>query len=130
MHPGAGFINDDSLVVRGCGPVQLMRVDGQILFSVHGPNGRNISDAWGSPDGRFLAVATTTLSGLRIAYAFDWSRGPAPRRILVYDTKSGSPVASIKYTWVHACAFSPDSSALAVLSGPSIELYRLPRLSR
>ena len=127
-HAEARFTNDDSLVVTRCEAVQLIRADGQISFSMHAPKGRGINDAWASPNGRFVAAPTTTLGGLKIAEAFDMSSGRAPRRILVYDTKSGSPVASIKYTWVHQCAFSPDSSALAVLSGGIMQLYSLPRV--
>jgi hypothetical protein len=70
------------------------------------------------------------MGGLSIALAFDMSQGPAPRRILVYDTKSGSPVASIECTWMHECAFSPDGSALTVLGGSMIGLYSLPRENR
>ncbi|PYU93015.1 MAG: hypothetical protein DMG25_10545 [Acidobacteria bacterium] len=124
------FINEDSLIVSGCDPVRLIRVDGHILFTAHPPKGRLAADAWGSLDGRFVAVATTTMGGLKIALALDMSSGTAPRRILIYDTKSGNPVGSLKYTWQHACAFSPDNSALALLSGGIVELFRLPQPNR
>jgi hypothetical protein len=129
-YANARFVNQDSLIVDVCDSVQLIGVDGQILFTAHVPKGRLARGAWGSPDGRFVAVATTTMRGRRIALAFDVSAGPAPRRILVYDTKSSSLVASMKYTWTHACAFSPDGSALAVLSGGIIKMFELPQPSR
>lgn len=130
MRAEVRFISEDSVVVSGCDPVQLIRVDGQVLFTAHPPRNRLPGYAWGSLDGRYVAMATTTTKGLGIALAFDMSHGPAPRRILVYDTKSGSPVAALKFTWQHACAFSPDGSTLAVLRGGIIEMYSLPRSGR
>jgi hypothetical protein len=124
------FVNEDSLIVSRCDSVQWLRVNGQVLFTAHAPEGCLISDAWGSPDGRFVAMGTTTMGGLKIALALDMSRGAVPRRILVYDTKSGTPVAALRFTWQHACAFSPDSSALALLSGGIVEMLSLPRLNK
>lgn len=123
------FINEDSLIVARRDSVQLINVDGQILFTAHAPKGSLVASAWGSPDGRLVAVAADRRTGITIQ-ALDMYRHPSPWRILVYDTKSGSPVASLKFTWRHACAFSPDSSALAVLSGGIIELFSLPQPNR
>jgi hypothetical protein len=67
------------------------------------------------------------MGGNSWALAFDMSKGSVPRRILVYDTKSGSTAEALKFTWQYECAFSPDSAALAVLSGGIIEMFSLPR---
>jgi hypothetical protein len=126
----AGFLSQDTLAVGCCNSVKLMRADGQILLTIPLSKDRRSTEAWGSLDGRFVAMATTTTGGLAIALAVDMSRGPVPRRILVYDTKSGNVVESLKFTWQHACAFSPDSSGLALLSGGTIEMFRLPPPNR
>jgi hypothetical protein len=55
------------------------------------------------------------------------SHGPAPRDILVYETTSHRLVATLKYSWQYGCAFSPDSSELAVLSSGTLELFSLPQ---
>jgi hypothetical protein len=94
------------------------------------PKRRLFSDAWGSIDGKYVAVATTTMGGTRIALAFDMSAGAAPRGILVYDVKSGTVVSGIRSTWGTTCAFSADHSALAVLSRGVVELFRLPETSK
>ena len=91
------------------------------------PKGRLLGDARGSLDGKFVAMATTTMGDLRIAEAIDMSSGAAPRRILVFDTGNGSAVASVKFTWQHEYAFAPDSSSFALLSRGILKLFSLPR---
>ena len=126
----AEFINEETMAVAYCDSAALIRADGRVLFKAHVPTGRLASHAWGSPDGRLVAVATTTKGGSAIALAFDMSSGPAPRRILVYDTKTGSIVDSLKFTWVYASAFSPDSSGFALVSGGILQMFHLPPAER
>jgi len=126
---GARFMNEDSLIVARRDSVQLIRVDGQILFTAHPPKGRLVASAWGSLDGRFVAVAADRMTGITME-TLDMYRHPSPWRILVYDTKSGNTVSALRFTWGLACAFSPDSSALAVLSGGIIELLSLPQRNK
>jgi hypothetical protein len=129
MRAEARFINEDLIVVGGCDPIQVIRVDGQVLFKTHPPTGHSAGDGWGSPDGRFVAVASYRWKGVTIE-TLDMYRYRAPWRILVYDTGSGKAVSALPFTRRTACAFSPDSSALALLSGGIIELYSLPRANR
>jgi hypothetical protein len=123
------FVSEDSLIVSNCGRVQLLRVDGQVLFTTQLPNGHPLSDSWGSPNGRFVAVAADKMTGVTME-TLDMYRHPAPWRILVYDSKNGSLVSTLKFTWQFTCAFSPDSSGLALLSGGIIEMFSLPQPSR
>lgn len=120
------FVTDDSVLVSNCDPVQLIGGEGRILFTARAPKHRLFEHAWGSIDGRYVATATTTTGGTRIALAFDMSAGAAPRGILVYDVKSGAVVSDIRSTWGTTRAFSPDQPALAVLSRGVVELFRLP----
>lgn len=122
----ARFVTDDSVLVSDCDPVRLIRADGKTLFTAHAPKGRLFRNAWGSIDGKYVAAATTTMGGTRIALAFDMSAGAAPRGILVYDVKSGTVVSRIRSTWGTTCAFSADRPALAVFSRGLVELFRLP----
>jgi hypothetical protein len=119
------FINEDSLVVSACGFVESLRVDGQVLFTAQLPKGHPASDVWGTTDGRFVAVAAERMRGVTIV-GLDMYRGPAPWRILVYDSKKRDLVGALKFTWRHVGAFSPDGSAFALLSGGIVELFRLP----
>jgi hypothetical protein len=123
------FISEDSLIVARRDSVQLIRVDGKVLFSARLPKGRLVSAAWGSLDRRFVAVAADRMTGITVE-TLDMYRHPSPWRILIYDTESGDVVSALRFTWQHECAFSPDSSALAVLSGGIIELFSLPRSDR
>jgi len=112
------FVNEDSL-----------RVDGQILFTTELPGGHYLTGAWGTTDGRFVALATDKMAGITIT-ALDMYRGPVPWRILVYDIKNGNLISTLKFNWQFACAFSPDNSGLALLSGGLVEMFSLPQPSR
>ena len=125
LRSEAAFINEDTLVMNRRDSVSLIRADGQVLFTAPMPKNRAAEDAGASPDGRFVIVATTTKAGLAIALAFDMSKGPAPRRILVYDTKTSTVVDSLRFT-SYVGAFSPDSSRFAVLNGRILKMYQLP----
>ena len=123
------FVNEDSLIVDSCGRIQLLRVDGQILFTTELPGGHYLTGAWGTTDGRFVALATDKMAGITIR-ALDMYRGPVPWRILVYDIKNGNLISTLKFNWQFACAFSPDNSGLALLSGGLVEMFSLPQPSR
>jgi hypothetical protein len=123
------FVNEDSLLVAGCGRVQLLRVDGQILFTTQLPKGHPLRGASATIDGRFVAVAADKMSGVTIE-ALDMYRGRVPWRILVYNTINNSVVSALPFNWQYACAFSPDGSALVLLSGGIVELFSLPQSSR
>jgi hypothetical protein len=129
MRAEARFINEDSLVVGGCDPVQLVRVDGRVLLKARLPKDHPAGYAWGSPDGRFIAVQALRMTGATIE-ALDMYRHPTPWRTLVYDTKSGNAVCAMRFTRRSACAFSPDSSSLATLKDGIIELFSLPPSDR
>jgi hypothetical protein len=129
MRAEARFINENSLVVGGCGPVQVIRVDGQVLFKARPPMDHPAGYVWGSPDGRFVAVESYRWKGVTIE-TLDMYRYRDPWRILVYDTRSGNAVSAVPIARRTACAFAPDSSALAVLSGGIIEFFSLPRANR
>jgi hypothetical protein len=129
MRAEARFISEDSLVVGGCDPVQVIRVDRQVLFKTHAPKGHSAGHVWGSLDGRFVAVAIYRWKGVTIE-TLDMYAYRAPWHALVYDTRSGKAVSALRFTRRTACAFSPDSAALAVLSGGIIEMFRLPRSDR
>lgn len=122
-------VSEDSLIVSNCGRIQLLRVDGQVLFTTQTPNGHPPSDSWASPNGRFVAVAADKMTGVTME-TLDMYRHPAPWRILVYDTKNGSLVATLKFTWQFTCEFSPHSSGLVLLSGGIIEMFSLPQPGR
>lgn len=124
------FSNEDTAVVNCGDSVTVIHADGRVLFTVRAPRRRRFSSAWGSPDGRFVAAATTTKHGLAMAEAFDMSSGRAPRRLLVYDTKTGKVVESLKFTWGYELAFFHDSSGFVLLSGGILEMFKLPKPAR
>lgn len=123
-RPYVSFIRRDALLVSLCHSVQIIRVDGQVLFAARVPWDRLAGRAWSPPDGQFVAVATSTLHGLGVALAFDMSAGQVPRGIRVYDTKSGRLVGTLKDGWQYAGAFSPDDDSFALLNGGVIKLFR------
>jgi len=122
----ARFATENSLVMGGCGRLQLMTIDGMVLFTTGPAKGHLPAGAWGALGGRFLAVATNRMKGVTVQL-LDMYRHAEPWRVLVYDTKTGDIVIAPKFTWPLGCAFAPDSSALALLSGGVVELYRLPQ---
>lgn len=129
-HSEIEFPNEDTAVVNCSDFVKLIQANGRVLFTTHAPKRRSIGSAWGSPDGRFVAEATTTRHGLAIAEAIDMSSGTAPRRLLVYDTRTGKVVDSLKFTWGYELAFLPDSSGFVLLSGGILKMYGLPKTSQ
>ena len=74
-------------------------------------------------------MAADRMTGVTME-TLDMYRHPSPWRILVYDSKSGNTVSAVRFTWRLACAFSPDSSALAVLNGGVLELFSLPQRNK
>jgi hypothetical protein len=124
------FSNEDTAVVNCGDSAMMIQANGRVLFTVRAPKRRSVGSAWGSPDGRFVAVATTTKHGLAIAEAFDMSSGSAPRRLLVYDTKTGNVVDSLKLTWGYELTFLADNSGFVLLSGGILEMFKLPKMVR
>jgi hypothetical protein len=126
FNGSAEFINADTLAVSYCDTAELIQADGKVLFTARVPKGRLAAHAWGSPDGRFVAVTTRTTGGLPIALAFDMSHGPVLRETLLYDTRTNSLVDSLRYPGSYVAAFSPDSSGFALLSGGILRMFHLP----
>jgi hypothetical protein len=122
-------VNDDSLIVVGYERVQLLRVDGKTLSTIELPKGHSAIDAWGTTDGRFVAVAAERMTGITIE-ALDMYRGPAPWRMLIFDSENGNLVSALKFQWRFAFTFCPDRSRAALLSGGTVEMVNLPQPGR
>lgn len=123
-----GFATDSSLLAVACNGVEVLSVDGRILFTKRFPQSQQIYGAWASPNGRFIAVALRGIPfGIRMANIIleplDMQPGSFPWRVFVYNTKDGRLVNEFKPTWSIRCAFSPNGSRLAALNGRFVELY-------
>lgn len=132
--PEAEFVSENSLLVVPCANVvEITTVNGKTVFSERLPQGHPITAAWASVGGRFVAVAVSRASGIRMAVSntlltpLDMQTGPLPWRILIYDTNKGQLVDALRSGWGVECAFSPDSSRVAVFRGEFVEMFKLPR---
>jgi hypothetical protein len=122
-----GALNDESLVVIENKAVVVQSVDGNVKFRSKMPK-NDIPENWvqSSANGdRFAVSIATWRGGFR---ALDVSSDRVARRIVVYETATGTELASVAVD-PHSTidlAMSPDGHRIAVLANETVTIADIP----
>ena len=122
-----GALNDESLVIIENKAVVVQSVDGSVKFRSKMPK-NDIPENWvqSSANGDRFAVSIATWRGGFTA--LDVSSNRVARRIAVYETATGTELASVAVAphATIALAMSPDGHRIAVLANGTVTIADIP----
>jgi hypothetical protein len=142
-HRSALFVSDDTILIRNDREMEVMKVDGSILFQRKLPQNRSygrfvFGEAGLASGGERFAIMESRMRGINSGF-LDESKQPSDDQIVVYSVSERRAIFALKVkgdsVWppfvqhTNEFALSPDGNRLAAVSDGILKIYKLPASS-